>query len=528
MRNIMKYFTDPDVKKQSLLPEGAAGFALYTIFLILTFLALPKDAWDPESDAFLLAIGGIALWRYAWGLTNYARSIIYRKIVFPRWRRVADSNVEALMPSKIYLLLTLFRIDTGMAAATVRAAVKEAIACGAAVTIVASIVETQDEFLFKSIFNSFDVPDNVNLKIVRIPGTGKRDGLAHGFRAISRDMPPSDAVLAVIDGDSVLLPGTLRKCAPFFKLRRNLGALTTDEICEVKGTQLMKEWHDMRFAQRQILMSSISLSRRVMTLTGRMSMYRIDIVTHPDFINHMVSDHLDHWRLGRFKFLTGDDKSSLYWILKRGYEQIYVPDAVVLTLEEPPANSFVKASTQLMFRWFGNMLRTNMRILKLGPARMPLFVWWAFVDQRISMWTSVSGPIFATMLSVKHGPVFFAYYIVWVAFVRWMQTLMILSARRKISWRYPLLLYYNHIYGSMLKIWVSFRLDRQSWTRQKTKLKRGLTWQQRVWNTWSSHAANAAAIIVFICLIGVASEVMAMPHGTIRALLGPELYSSMR
>ena len=49
-------------------------------------------------------------------------------------------------------------------------------------------------------------PDRVSLDFVRIPGTGKRDGLAYGFRAISRHLPDDDAVVAVIDGDTVLDP----------------------------------------------------------------------------------------------------------------------------------------------------------------------------------------------------------------------------------------------------------------------------------------------------------------------------------
>ena len=36
--------------------------------------------------------------------------------------------------------------------------------------------------------------------LVRIAGTGKRDALAFGFRAISKLSPPEDAVVAVIDG----------------------------------------------------------------------------------------------------------------------------------------------------------------------------------------------------------------------------------------------------------------------------------------------------------------------------------------
>jgi glycosyltransferase Alg8 len=282
----------------------------------------------------------------------------------------------------------------------------------------------------------------------------------------------------------------------------------------------MCEWYQLRFAQRHTLMSSISLSKRVMTLTGRMSIFRADIVTSRGFIDHITHDMLDHWRLGQFKFLTGDDKSSLYWVMKHGYEQIYVPDVQVLTLEDPPHESFIKSSSQLMFRWFGNMFRTNTRILNLGIFRMPPYVWWAFFDQRLSMWTTLVGPVFATLLACKYGPLFFAYYFVWVGFVRWVMTVMLLAARGHTSWRYPFLLYYSQVFGAIIKTWVFFRLDVQSWTRQKTKLQRGLSEAEYKWNLWSSHAVHATAVIVLICVVGLASDAIDIPYAAAHTFTG--------
>ncbi len=500
--------------------EGAAGFAVFTVLLAGAFLALPPVAFDPGSEFFLFSIGSLALWRYLWAALNFARSVIYRKLVFPAWRDEVNANQQELMPSKIYILLTGFRIDAGVMTRSVSAAISEASRCGVPVTIVASIVELGDEYLVRTIFRILSPPDSIEMKIVRIPGTGKRDGLAQGFLAISRDLPPEDAVVVLMDGDTVLEPETLRKCAPFFKLRPDLGALTTDEFSETGDADLMREWHNLRFAQRHILMSSISLSKRLMTLTGRMSMYRADIITHPGFIKNMTGDHLDHWRLGRFKFLTGDDKSSLYWVIAKGYEHIYIPDVSVTTIEENRGGNFLTGTTLLMFRWFGNMLRTNSRILRLGPDRMPLFVWWAFVDQRLSMWTTLAGPVFAFMLTLVYGPVMIAYYIVWVLFIRWIMTLMIWTVRPKVSWLYPLLLYYNQIYGSALKTWVLFRLDRQSWTRTSVSMQRGLTYRESLWNNFSSHALHATAIIVFICAIGLATQALHIPDATLRMLTG--------
>ena len=81
------------------------------------------------------------------------------------------------------------------------------------------------------------------------------------------------------------------------------------------------------------------------------------VVTNPEFIADVESDSLMHWRLGRFKFLTGDDKSSWYSLMRLGYDTFYVPDAAINTVEHPPEKSFIKASRKLMFRWYGNNLR---------------------------------------------------------------------------------------------------------------------------------------------------------------------------
>ncbi len=493
------------------LPKGVGGFGLYTAALIIAVVCLPDVALQPGSDRFIFVAGGLAIWRYSWGLLHFIRAHIYRKWVFPHWRRVADADIETLLPPHVYLLMTSFRIEAKTSVQVYESAVREAIGCGIPTTIVASIGELADEFLIKEIFTKFNPPDHVQLQILRIPGTGKRDGLALGFRAISRAIPEQGAVVAVIDGDSILSEGLIRKCVPFFRMMPNLGALTTDEDCEVQGSRSIREWHHLRFAQRQILMCSVALSKKVLTLTGRMSMFRADIVTNPDFIGQMENDSVDHWRLGRFKFLTGDDKSSWYWVIKSGFDMMYVPDTIVMTVEHPPSDNFFKATSMLMFRWFGNMLRTNGRAIALGPSRLGFFTWWCVLDQRISMWTALTGPVFAIMLAVKHAAAFIPVYLVWIGFTRWVMTLMLAAARPVLSWYYPFLIYYNQIWGSCIKTYVFFRLDRQSWTRQKTQLNRGLTNEQQRFVNASSIVMHSAAMICFVAFIGLVSGVITLP-----------------
>lgn len=491
--------------------EGIPGFAVYTVLLALAAKSLPSVVYDPTSKQFIAGLGAIAVWRYAWGMIHFFRAMIYRKSVFPLLREKATAGGEALMPPHSYLLVTSFRIKGDTTADVYRSVIREAIDCELPSTIVCSIVEMADEFLIKELFRQARPPARVRLRFVRIAGTGKRDALAQGFRAISRDMPEPGSIATVIDGDCVVEPGTIRKCVPFFRMMPNLGALTTDEDCDVEGSRVMTEWHRLRFAQRHLQMSSVALSNKVMTLTGRMSVFRAEILTHPEFIRHVESDSVNHWRLGYFKFLTGDDKSTWLWVLKAGYDMLYIPDVVIRTVEHPPSKYFLKATSKLMMRWFGNMLRINGQALKLGPARAGLFVWWCTLDQRVSMWTALSGPTFAILLTLKHSWSFLPVYIVWIGFTRWVMTLMLLAARPAVSWRYPFLIYYNQIWGSCIKTYVLFRLDRQSWTRQNTRLNRNLSWMQQTVLNSSSLMLHGISILAFITLIGLLAGVFTIP-----------------
>ena len=164
-------------KTRSFLPKGIGGFAVYTLGLLAAVMMLPRAALQPGSETFIFVVGGIATWRYSWGLLHFVRSLIYRKSVFPRLRGLVEADTKGeLMPSKLYLLVTSFRIELDTTVRVFRATIAEAIACGVPTTIVASIVELGDEFLVKDIFRRMAPPEHVNLMIVRIPGTGKRDG----------------------------------------------------------------------------------------------------------------------------------------------------------------------------------------------------------------------------------------------------------------------------------------------------------------------------------------------------------------
>ena len=491
---IGKYFNLPGVNLFS-------GWLLFFAGLGVLALLVPESTFDPSSQKFILLIGIVGIWRYSIGIIHFVRGMWFMKWVFPRLRAKVEAMGEAAMPPHIYLMVTSFRIDALTTAQVYSSVFKEAVANNVPCTVVASIVEMSDELLVRSLYEKMNLDGRVTLKIVRIPGTGKRDGLAYGFRAISRDVPDDDAVVAVIDGDTVLEPGCVEKTVPFFKARPKMGALTTNEFCEVQGSYIMSEWHKLRFGQRHINMCSMALSNRVLTLTGRMSVFRAKVVVDPLFIDDVQFDNIFHWRLGRFRFLTGDDKSSWYSLMRLGWDTFYVPDAAITTVEHPPNPNFFKASRQLMFRWYGNNLRQNSRAVKLGPKRLGLFAYYVINDQRISMWTSLFGLSVAVAATIKYSAIFLVIYLLWILITRTFITLMIKASGHQIGPTYPLILYYNQIFGAIMKIYVFFRLDRQSWTRQPTKLKRDLVSFQKVFNRWSSRIVTFASASVFAAII---------------------------
>ncbi|MBA1290139.1 MULTISPECIES: mannuronan synthase [Pseudomonas] len=479
----------------------AAGWLFYLCLLMGLALALPPSLFNSDSKDFIFLIGAVGIWRYSMGAMHFVRGMLFLYVVYPLLRRKVMKLGTDADPSHVFLMVTSFRIDASTTAAVYQSVIREAIDSGYPTTIVASLVEMSDELLMKSLWAKMNPPERVSLDFVRIAGTGKRDGLAYGFRAISRHLPDEHAVVAVIDGDTVLNEGVVRKTVPWFALWPNVGGLTTNEFCEVRGSYIMSEWHKLRFAQRHINMCSMALSKRVLTMTGRMSVFRASVVTDPLFIADVESDSLKHWRLGTFRFLTGDDKSSWFSLMRLGYDTFYVPDATINTVEHPPEKSFVKASRKLMYRWYGNNLRQNSRAMGLGIRRLGLFTMVVLFDQRVSMWTSLLGLTAALIATFKYSVTFLLAYLLWIGITRLILTILLSLSGHSVGPAYPIILYYNQIVGALMKIYVFFRLDRQSWTRQPTSTKRDLASFQQWFNTWSSRTMTFSAGSVFVAFL---------------------------
>jgi glycosyltransferase Alg8 len=485
-----------------------AGHLLYILSFVGIALAVPAHR-VAENSGLVIAMGALGVWRYGWGLVNFIRAKIFIHVAHPRRRAALTRLYESReRPVHAFFLATTYKIDPAITARVYRSIFKAAANSRGGATIVASVVEAADERLIRRIFSLMqEEMAGVRLIVDRIPGTGKRDALAASLRIIARNCPTRDDIVVFVDGDSCPPEDIVEASAPFF-CDPVVGAVTTDETCEIADSRLFRDWFNLRFTQRQMMMSSMGLSRRVLTLTGRLSVFRASLACNPSFIEGVQHDSMDHWRLGTVTFLTGDDKSTWFWLLKRGYEMAYLPDVRSTSMESQPRPGFVDSATALMIRWFGNMLRTNGRALALGPGRIGFFTWWSLLDQRISMWTTLLGPTTVLMTAIFVSPYALPLYVAWVMFTRYVHSCILTTFRPAFPITYPFLLYFGQITGALIKTYVLFRLDRQKWTRQagaKSRKAFGVAARLRAISSTYVHLLASAWLLLTAFMISSAT-----------------------
>ncbi len=513
----------PDHTSVASKATELTALLLLLALLVVLLTELPSEVFSPASKSFFFAIGAVGAWRYSWWFVQALRSVWYNRRIFPRLRAAADAAGDTAKPSELYVLCTSFRIDPDVSYQVYEGLVREVRDYGVPTTIFASLSDRTDVDIITHVMEDLGWPDNVELRYMFQKGDGKRSAMAEVLRAISRRAPAPDALLVSMDGDILLEPGTLSRSLSFFKTNEDLGALTTNNSAIVTGGDVTKEWYDLRYAQRHLVMSSLSVSRRLLVLTGRYSAFRLDLATQPSFIELVENDHVEHWRFGNFKFLSGDDKSTWYWLLKNGWRMLYLPDVYVSGFEElPDRRRFFKSTTDLMRRWYGNMLRTSGRAIALGPRPMGIFTWWSLVDQRLSMWTTLIGPMVVILVTLFVRPSFIFAYALWILFTRSISTLILAWQRGRFSLLWIPLIYYNQVFGALLKTYVSFRFNRQKWSRQGISAGEpsdpvAVSRQRRM-----GHVLHGFFVAVMLYVLLLATGVLQPPDRTAMAILqGP-------
>jgi glycosyltransferase Alg8 len=291
-----------------------------------------------------------------------------------------------------------------------------------------------------------------------------------------------------MDGDFIMAPKSVARCLPLFKMYPDLQAVTTDEDVLCIGPKWMQSMLSMRFAQRRLAMQSHSLSGRVLTLTGRMSVFRVKHVKKKEFCRLLEADYLNHWLWGSFRFLSGDDKSTLYYMMKHKARLLYVPDAMGYTVEIVHGSG-LNRMIQNYRRWSGNMLRNGARVIALGPRHMPFFIWWCFVDQRIAMWTMLVNPMVAVAAATLHSFTYLIQYILFLAISRLILSIVLWNYSRKIDFMYPVVLYLNQVINAAVKVYSIFRLSKQRW------FNRGDQKSSFQGNRWAQIARDGTAMM---------------------------------
>jgi len=451
--------------RRDLLPHL---FALYVMLALLVLGAthLPDKLGDPRLGAAAISMGFLGAWRYLWWLTHLVRAQIYARVVYPRLRARADARwQQGWRPRRVHFMMTTFREDVGITHAVLDSIVQQCREINCPATLYIGTGHPDDESVIQAYFAALEKPVQLDVTVIRQIYPGKRMAIGLVLRAMSRDGIGGDDPVIFMDGDTILANECATKCISIFGADPDCQALTTDERAIVRGPAWMQRWLDMRFAQRHMAMQSHALSRKVLTLTGRMSVFRAHSVVADEFISTIENDYLDHWLWGRFRFLSGDDKSSWYVLLRSGAQMLYVPDAVSYTVERVEGSGIERMKANLL-RWSGNMLRNGARALALGPRRVGPFIWWCILDQRIATWSTVIGPIGAVAAALCISPWAIVAYLMWVLFVRVVASLVLFGYARKVDAWFPVLLYVNQLLNASLKLYIWFRLPQQRWSNR--------------------------------------------------------------
>lgn len=488
----------PHLRRSSRLSDilwiaGTIAVAL----VMLTFI--PDRALTTTDTAFIATLGMIGLWRWSWGGFHMLRAWLYTRVLFPMLR--ARAEAEASAPRHVAVICLSWKIGDAMNAAVYGNIFRDILDYGATGTVIASVSSDHDIALIRHVHGMEDPRGRIRLSFTMQDGTGKRSAMADALARLRELGVPPDCVGVLMDGDTLVQPGTLRATAPIMLHQPKVGALTLDNTPIVSGTTLAREWYRLRMGQRHVYMSSMAVSGRVLVLTGRWSMFRSQILTDPNFAATLLEDVLYHPRLGRIVMLTGDDKSTWRWVVEQGWQVTYVPDRVIYCLESLPGKGFFLDTIGLQKRWFGNMTRGGAKALKLGPRRLGWFTWFALMDQKVSMWTALSGLTFFGLAALLHDPAFLAIFVLWILITRTIHSGLVGLVSGRWHPSFPWLTYYGQLGGSFIKIYTLFNPNVQKWTRQNTGSSAAAM------PRWDSRVLMFTAIVVFASVITILTSV---------------------
>jgi glycosyltransferase Alg8 len=469
--------------------------------------------FQPGTLQVTLVIGTLGIWRFGWWFTHAVRAELYRRTKWPGMRARADAVwARGWRPRRLHIQMTTYYEEPSITKRVIGSILSQIRREGIPTTIYIGTGSIYDELIIRSFVETHaqDIPDDLaELVFLRQNQPGKRMAIGMILRAINRNGVDKDDLVIFMDGDALYGNDVLEKTLSMFGADPELQALTTDEEVICYGPKWIEAWLNMRFAQRRLAMQSHAMSGKVLTLTGRMSVFRAEHMRSLRFIRTIEADQLDHWLWGRFRFLSGDDKSTWYHMLTCGAKMTYVPDATVYTIEVIKENGLGRM-VQNFRRWSGNMLRNGARAIALGPRQVKPFIWWCIVDQRIAMWTMMVSPTLA-LLAALVDPLYLWSALIWVLFSRVVLCLFLYRYSRTVDMSWPFILYLNQIINASVKIFMIFHLSKQKWSNRGGQSAGGGTgWVSRVQNA-TAKGQLLIAVATFVTLLAVYIGVLPSP-----------------
>ncbi|WP_171814878.1 glycosyltransferase [Halothece sp. PCC 7418] len=450
-----------------------------------------------------VVLGAIGLWRWSWLIFHALRSVAYRIWVFPRWRRKARHIPIATLP-RFAIVIPTYKEKPWITDRVFRAIAREAQTLNSPLTLVPVTTAEENRAIAQILTEEDPSRNTVKLLNVSDPAQGKRGALVAGLEALHESGFPADGIVALMDGDSELMPGSIRNSLPFFRLFPKLGGLTTNEMPEVHGSYLFSEWLHLRFSQRHHYMCSHALSNKVLCLTGRCSFFRAEAALDPTFRGLLARDFLNDWLWGQFRFLSGDDKTTWYWLLREGYDMIYLPDVMVYTIETI-SGSLMSRAYQNIRRWSGNTLRNGTRALALGPHRTGFLTWLCVLDQGINMWTTLISPGLLVISLLLGNWIIASIIACWLVLTRCLYLLMVFWGRPSLLKlvHLPIMLF-TQWWTALIKIFTRMNLSQQKWTNRHGNNKGGknqLSWGQQVQKKSSQFLlyTQMCSFMIFLC-----------------------------
>lgn len=446
-------------------PLFLAQLAILFSVLAGALVFWPNNFFDPQLLHITFVLGSLGLWRFGWWFTHAVRAEIYARVTWPGMRSKADALWRSgWRPRMLHIQMTTFYEEPAITRRVIGSIIGQIRREGIPTTIYIGTGSSYDEEIITQFVRTHAQDVDANLVFLRQNQPGKRMAIGMILRAMNRAQIAPDDLVIFMDGDAVYGIDVLEKTCSMFGTDPELQALTTNEEVICYGPRWIQSWLSMRFAQRRLAMQSHALSDRVLTLTGRMSVFRARNITNEKFIRTIEADHLDHWLWGRFRFLSGDDKSTWYHLLSCRAKMTYVPDACVYTIEQIEGSGTGRM-VQNFRRWSGNMLRNGARAIALGPRVAKPFIWWCLIDQRIAMWTMLVSPTLA-LLTLFVEPMYLAHCLIWIVLSRTILCLFLYRYARSTDLSWPFILYFNQIINACVKVFMIFHLSKQKWSNR--------------------------------------------------------------